>query len=99
MPLAQADLFASPPPAPEGFRYQPELISAEAELALAADIERLPFQPFDFHGHLANRQVVWFGWRYDYGGRRLGEAEPVFPQAMTRRKSTLTAAALPPVFP
>jgi alkylated DNA repair dioxygenase AlkB len=78
MPAAQPALFApSAPDGPEGFRYQPDLISSEEERLLSGQIAELEFHPFDFHGHLANRHVAWFGWRYDYGGRRLGPAEPI----------------------
>lgn len=70
----QGDLFAEP--GPPGFRYQPELIGVEEEAELVARLERLPFQPFDFHGHLANRRVVGFGLRYDYGSRDVVEAPP-----------------------
>jgi alkylated DNA repair dioxygenase AlkB len=77
----QADLFgvvpAPPPAAPDGFRYQPELISPAEEAALAARIAALPFQPFDFHGHLGNRRVVSFGLRYDYGQQAVQAAEPL----------------------
>jgi hypothetical protein len=38
-------------------------------LELVRHLEALSFQPFDFHGHLANRQVVGFGLRYDYDRR------------------------------
>ena len=35
----------------------------------------LPFKPFEFHGYLGNRRLVSFGWRYDYSGARLTQAE------------------------
>jgi alkylated DNA repair dioxygenase AlkB len=72
----QNDLFAEPGPA--GFRYQPELIGEEEEAELIARLESLPFEPFDFHGHLANRRVVGFGLHYDYGSRDVVEA-PAIP--------------------
>jgi alkylated DNA repair dioxygenase AlkB len=75
--LPQADLFAAAPPAPEGFRYQRELISAAEEEALTAELAGLPFAPFDFHGHLANREVAGFGLRYDYGRREVLAAPPI----------------------
>ena len=45
---------------------------------LNASLALLPFKPFDFQGFLANRQVVSFGYRYDYGSRAVVEAAP-FP--------------------
>ena len=71
----QADLFA--PPAPEGFRYRPDLISPGEESALAAELGGLAFERFDFHGHLALREVVGFGWRYDYASRKVNPAAAI----------------------
>jgi alkylated DNA repair dioxygenase AlkB len=74
----QLALFDSPRPAePEGLAYAPELITPEAEAALAAEIERLPFAPFAFQGWEGKRRVVSFGWRYDFTDARLHPAEPL----------------------
>jgi alkylated DNA repair dioxygenase AlkB len=75
---AQTDLFALPSGLPQGFRYCPGILSPEEEQSLARELASLPFKPFDFHGYLANRQVVSFGYRYDYDGRAVVEAAP-FP--------------------
>ena len=80
-PHAPTDLFGVPSiPAPDGFRYVPDLFSALAEKALLAQFETLPFKPFDFHGYQGNRRIVSFGYRYDYAGRtlRASEAMPDF---------------------
>jgi alkylated DNA repair dioxygenase AlkB len=86
-PSAQTDLFATPTGLPEGFRYYPNVLSLEEEEALARELAKLPFKPFDFHGYLANRQVVSFGYRYDYARRAVVEAAP-FPSFLgsLRRK-------------
>jgi alkylated DNA repair dioxygenase AlkB len=76
-PSAQSNLFAVPARLPEGFRYHPDLLSFEEEEALARELAALPFKPFDFHGYLANRQVVSFGYRYDYDRRAVVEAAPL----------------------
>ena len=73
----QPDLFGAPSRAPEGFRYLADLLSTEEEQELTREIEALPFKPFDFHGWEANRQVVGFGFRYDYSRREVVEAPPV----------------------
>jgi alkylated DNA repair dioxygenase AlkB len=85
--LAQAELFAAPKAAPEGFRYHPDILSIEEEEALARELGALPFKPFDFHGYLANRQVVSFGYRYDYGSRSVVEAAafPAFLVSLRRK--------------
>ena len=85
-PSARTDLFA-PTGLPEGFRYHPDVLSVEEEEALACELGALPFKPFDFQGYLANRQVVSFGYRYDYDRRAVVEAAP-FPSFLVspRRK-------------
>ncbi|MDG4875775.1 alpha-ketoglutarate-dependent dioxygenase AlkB [Mesorhizobium sp. WSM4935] len=94
----QGDLFgapASPPPAPEGFSYQPDLIDRDEERELIRDIRGLPFKPFDFHGHLANRQVVGFGLRYDYERREVLEAPPIPDFLMALRTKVAAFAGVP----
>jgi alkylated DNA repair dioxygenase AlkB len=73
----QHDLFGPADDMPEGFAYQPELITWQQETELVRRLETLPFQAFDFHGHLANRRVVGFGFRYDYDRREVMEAPPI----------------------
>ena len=70
----QADLFAA---APQGLRYQPEFLDPGEEEQLLSFIRPLPFKAFEFHGYLGHRRVVSFGWKYDYGQRRLGDAPPL----------------------
>ena len=75
---AQPDLFAAPAALPVGFGYHADVLSPAEEEALARELGALPFKPFDFQGFLANRRVVSFGFRYDYGSRAVVEAAP-FP--------------------
>jgi alkylated DNA repair dioxygenase AlkB len=81
------DLFGEPHALPEGLRYQANLITAEEEESLARELATLPFEPFDFHGYKANRQVIGFGFRYDYGSRQVVDA-PALPSFLDplRRK-------------
>ena len=74
--MAQLDLFAGASTVP-GFAYREEAIAPAEAQALADELAALPFRPFDFHGHLGNRRVVSFGWRYDYSGRALRPSEPL----------------------
>lgn len=81
---SQFDLFggggAGPPVStnlPEGFRYQPDLISRQQEIALLDHIRELPFKEFEFHGYTGKRRVVSFGWKYDYTARRLNRADDI----------------------
>jgi len=86
----QGDLFAQGGPA--GFRYQPELIGPDEEAQIVARLETLSFEPFDFHGYLANRRVVGFGLRYDYGSRDVVEAPPM-PDWLIRLRDKAAAFA------
>ena len=42
-----------------------------------ADIQRLPFKEFQFHGFEGKRRVVSFGWRYDFSQHRALPADPI----------------------
>ena len=75
MPSSQPDLFGNEAAFPEGFRYRDDLIAPAEEAALLAELERLAFAPFDFHGWQGKRRIVSYGWRYDYGARAVAEAE------------------------
>jgi alkylated DNA repair dioxygenase AlkB len=73
----QLDLFRAQDALPAGFRQQAAIIDPAEEAALAERLAALDFQPFDFHGYLANRRVVGFDLRYDYGRRAMIEAPPI----------------------
>src|SRR5215213_3843150 len=77
----------------EGFRYQPELISAADEDALVARVRELPFQEFEFHGFRGKRRVVSFGWKYEFsGGGQLRKAEEI-PEFLLRLRSLAASFA------
>jgi alkylated DNA repair dioxygenase AlkB len=88
----QGDLFGRQADLPEGFRYRAELITAKEEAELVRALQDMPFQPFDFHGHLANRRVVGFGLRYDYDRRAVVEAPPI-PDFLLPLRSKVAAFA------
>lgn len=73
----QADLFENAPALPAGFRYQPDLLSAEEAAALLPHVEALPFKAFAFHGFLGNRRTVSFGWHYDFAHAELRRAAEI----------------------
>jgi alkylated DNA repair dioxygenase AlkB len=93
--LGQGDLFSASIKAPAGFRYQPDLIAPDDETELIGHLEHLPFQPFDFHGHFANRRVVWFGLRYDYDQRCVVEAAAI-PHFLHPLRAKVAAFAAQP---
>ena len=72
----QIDLFGAPQPAwPEGFRYQAEVIDTPTEATVLEQVRALPFRDFEFQGYTAKRRVISFGWQYDFGARRLLQAD------------------------
>jgi alkylated DNA repair dioxygenase AlkB len=75
--MAQLGLFPEQSARPAGLRYQPEFVSQPAEKELIARISELPLQPFQFGAYQGKRRVASFGFRYDYGLRRLQEADPI----------------------
>jgi alkylated DNA repair dioxygenase AlkB len=81
MARPQPSLFDAPPPRPEdlpeGFAYRAGFVGADEETALAAQIAELPLKPFEFRGYLANRRVIYFGYRYDFTKGRVDAAEPM----------------------
>ncbi|HEX2558862.1 alpha-ketoglutarate-dependent dioxygenase AlkB [Phenylobacterium sp.] len=96
MALAQPSLFDTQPQLPEGFRYEPEIITPDEEQALVAHFEALAFKAFEFHGFLGKRRVVSFGWRYDFNGGGLGRAEDVPDFLLPLRERAAAFAGLPP---
>jgi alkylated DNA repair dioxygenase AlkB len=71
----QLDLMSADPTLPEGFRYQPDIISANDERALLERVKGLPFEDFEFQGFLAKRRAVSYGWQYDFNERKLRQAD------------------------
>lgn len=97
---SQLDLFATPcPSGPQGFAYLAEGITPAEETDLVAAIEPLPFRRFQFHGHEGNRRTVSFGHRYDFGDRRLHEADEI-PHWLTplRDRAAAFAGVTPEAF-
>lgn len=95
---SQSDLFADASPLtsslPQGFRYQANLISAADESALLTDIRELPFREFEYHGYTGKRRVVSFGWKYDYGARRLEKRDDIPPFLLSLREAAASFAGL-----
>jgi alkylated DNA repair dioxygenase AlkB len=83
---------SSPSELPEGFRYEPEFLSPEEESALVPVIERLPFAAFDFHGYIAKRRIVEYGWEYDFGTRQASRA-PELPDFLLPLRGRAAAFA------
>jgi alkylated DNA repair dioxygenase AlkB len=91
----QPDLFAAAPAMPAGFVYREGVLAPDEERRFADRFAGLPFAPFEFHGFLGKRRVVSFGWRYDYGARRLQEALPLPDWLTPLRRQAADVAGLP----
>jgi alkylated DNA repair dioxygenase AlkB len=87
----------APQSLPEGFRYQPDFLSPDEEAALAAVVEQLPFAAFDFHGYIAKRRIVEYGWEYDFGTRKASRAPelPDFLLPLRNRAAAFAGIAAP----
>lgn len=97
----QADLFATPSIdsvecLPDGMRYAPELITPDHEQTLVAQLPKLPFKEFEFHGFLGKRRTVSFGWRYDFNGGGLGKSDPIPEFLLALRAEASRFAGLAP---
>ena len=75
--MEQIDLFEVARGLPQGFRYQPDLITTDEEAYLLESLRHLAFKEFHFRGYVGKRRVASFGWRYDFEGAGLTKAEPV----------------------
>ena len=74
----QPTLFdPAPSRLPEGFRYQPDLITPDEEAGILRNVKMLPFRNFEFHGYVGKRRVISFGWRYDFNDRELQKADDI----------------------
>lgn len=62
---------------PDGFLYKLDFISLEEESNLLNQIASLNFQPFDFHGYIAKRRIVEYGYEYDFTSRQAQTAPPL----------------------
>ena len=71
----QLTLFQAQAEMPDGFRYQPDFISADEERELVKRLSDLPFKEFEFQNYVGKRRVVSFGWQYVFDGSGLRKAD------------------------
>ncbi len=86
--------------APEGFRYEADLLLPDEEAELVAQIRELPLREFEFHGYTGKRRVFSYGWHYDFEEEALQPADdiPPFLNAVQERAAAfagLSGADLP----
>lgn len=99
-PTPQASLFDLPPPLPanlpDGFVYRPEFVSRAEEGALLAWLAGLPFKAFEFRGYEGRRQVVSFGWQYDFNRSHLLKADDIPTELLPLRERAAALAGHAP---
>jgi alkylated DNA repair dioxygenase AlkB len=88
------ELFEKGSGFPEGFRYQPELVSGAEERRLVQEMERLDFKAFEFHGFIGKRRIVSFGWQYDFNGGGLRKTEDIPAFLLPVREAAATFSGL-----
>jgi alkylated DNA repair dioxygenase AlkB len=92
----ELDLFVAPPALPAGFKYQPDVISADQEQKLLQRVRELPFKEFEFHGFTGKRRVVSYGWKYDFSERKVRKADDIPSWLATLREGAAQFAGLAP---
>jgi alkylated DNA repair dioxygenase AlkB len=85
-----------PPALPEGFAYQPDLLTPEAERLVVERLGALPLKAFDFHGFEARRRTISFGWHYDFDRGGLDRAEDIPEWLLPLREAAARFAQLAP---
>jgi alkylated DNA repair dioxygenase AlkB len=93
---AQLFLFDAAPLLPDGFTYQPDLITPAEETELVTALEDLPFRAFEFHGYVGKRRVVSFGMEYDFAHEQVRPAEPLPHFLLGLREKASAVAGLTP---
>ncbi len=82
-------------PAPDGFRYQAEVLTPEEEQELIEQIAGLPLKEFEFHGYTGKRRVISFGLHYDFEIEKLRQAEGIPSFLLPARERAATFADMP----
>ncbi|PIB97159.1 alpha-ketoglutarate-dependent dioxygenase AlkB [Caulobacter sp. X] len=81
---------------PDGFRYQPDLITPEEERALVRQFAGLDFKPYEHLGYLGNRRIAAFGWRRGDDGAMVetGEGVPDFLTPLLTKVAAFTGLSV-----
>jgi alkylated DNA repair dioxygenase AlkB len=92
----QLSLFGAAPALPEGFRYEPDVVSPDEEQSLLAHVRELPLRDFEFHGYVGKRRVISFGWHYDFSERLLRKTEDIPSFLLALRETAAAFAGMDP---
>ncbi len=92
----QLGFFGGGPAFPEGFKYEPGIISESDEERLLDEFKSLPFKEFQFHGYTGKRRVVSYGWKYDFSARVLRSSDELPPFLAPIRERAAAFAGVAP---
>ena len=81
---------------PEGFSYQSGFLTHEEQDELIRTIQSLSFEPFDFHGYIAMRRIIEYGYSYDFGARQTSAAPAIPDFLIPLRDKAAAFAGVPP---
>jgi alkylated DNA repair dioxygenase AlkB len=96
MTKTQLDLLDAVRARPEGFKYQPDILSPDGEQKLLQPVRELPFKEFEFHGYVGRRQVVSYGWQYDFNESKLRKTDDIPRWLWSLRETAADFADLEP---
>ena len=96
MTRKQLSLFGGSAILPQGFRYQPELLSLEQEREVVERIRGLPLRDFEFQGFVGKRRVMSYGWQYDFNDRMLRRTDDIPAWLLPLRELAAEFAGLRP---
>ena len=80
---------------PDGFVYQPDFLSSAEESEFLRRFGGLEFHPFNYRGYIAKRNVVVYGWQYDYGTHKTSAASPIPDFLLSIRQRAAQFARVP----
>jgi len=86
---SQLTLFGAQPTAPalpDGFKYEPEIITRDEEKKLVEHIRELPLKEFEFHGFIGKRRTVSYGWKYSFADAKLYKSDDIPPFLVSLRE-------------
>lgn len=97
MPQDQIALFGEARQAlPDGFRYQPDILTKEEEENLLEQFRNLPFKEFEFHGFTGKRRTVSFGWKYSFSDAKLYKSDDIPEFLLPVREKAASFAGIDP---
>lgn len=81
---------------PEGFDYADVFLTEAEEAELLTRFESLDFKPFQYHGYVAKRRIVEYGWKYDYSANQASTTTAIPEFLMPLRERAARFAEIEP---